>query len=70
MLKEQMKRYGLIIHPEKSKIVFCRKNNEPEPKGVETSFVLVSLAPGGEQRLIAGGLLYLIVWSSPLRYND
>lgn len=25
MLKEQMKRYGLTIHPEKSKIVFCRR---------------------------------------------
>lgn len=41
MLKEQMKRYGLIIHPEKSKIVFCRKNNETVPKGVETSFVFL-----------------------------
>lgn len=41
MLKEQMKLYGLIIHPEKSKIVFCRKNNEPVPKGVETSFVFL-----------------------------
>lgn len=37
MLKEQMK----LIHPEKSKIVFCRKNNEPVPKGVETSFVFL-----------------------------
>ena len=43
MLKEQMKRYGLTIHPEKSKIVFCRGNNEPVPKGVETSFVFLGL---------------------------
>lgn len=35
MLKEQMKRYGLIIHPEER--VFCRKNTIP--KGVKTSFV-------------------------------
>lgn len=41
MLKEQMLRYGLNIHPEKSKIVFCRKNNEPVPEGVETSFVFL-----------------------------
>ncbi len=41
MLKEQMKRYGLAIHPEKSKIVFCRRNNEPVPAGVETSFVFL-----------------------------
>lgn len=41
MLKEQMKRYGLTIHPEKSKIVFCRRNNEPVPKEVGTSFVFL-----------------------------
>ena len=41
MLKEQMKRYGLTIHPEKSKIVFCRRNNEPVPERVETSFVFL-----------------------------
>ena len=41
MLKEQMKRYGLSIHPEKSKIVFCRRNNEPVPEGVEISFVFL-----------------------------
>ncbi len=41
MLKEQMKRYGLMIHPEKSKIVFCRRNNEPVPEGTETSFVFL-----------------------------
>ena len=41
MLKEQMKLYGLTIHPEKSKIVFCRRNNEPVPKGAGTSFVFL-----------------------------
>lgn len=41
MLKEQMLRYGLNIHPEKSKIVFCRKNNETVPDGIETSFVFL-----------------------------
>lgn len=34
MLKEQMKLYGLAIHPEKSNIVFCGRNNESVPKGV------------------------------------
>lgn len=41
MLKEQMKRYRLTIHPEKSNLVFCRRNNEPVPKEVETSFVFL-----------------------------
>lgn len=41
MLKEQMLRTGLEIHPEKSKIVFCRRDNEPVPDGVETSFVFL-----------------------------
>lgn len=41
MLKEQMLRFGLDIHPEKSKIVFCRRNNETVPHGVETSFVFL-----------------------------
>lgn len=41
MLEEQMKRYGLTIHPDKSKIVFCRRNNEPVPEGVEISFVFL-----------------------------
>ena len=41
MLKEQMLRFGLAIHPEKSKIVYCRRNNGTIPKGVETSFVFL-----------------------------
>ncbi|MDD2981180.1 MAG: reverse transcriptase domain-containing protein [Hespellia sp.] len=41
MLKGQMKRNGLLIHPDKSKIVFCRRNSEPVPKDVETSFVFL-----------------------------
>lgn len=41
MLREQMQRYGLEIHPEKSKIVYCRADNEPVPEGVETSFVFL-----------------------------
>lgn len=41
MLKEQMSRFGLAIHPEKSRIVYCRRNNEPVPEGVETSFVFL-----------------------------
>lgn len=41
MLKERMLRCGLTIHPEKSKIVFCRRNNEPVPEGVEISFVFL-----------------------------
>ena len=28
MLKKQMKEVGLEIHPEKSKVIFCRRNNE------------------------------------------
>lgn len=41
MLKEQMQRVGLTIHPEKSKIVFCQRNNEEVPEDVETSFVFL-----------------------------
>ena len=41
MLKGQMSRFGLAIHPEKSKIVYCRRNNEPIPEGVKTSFVFL-----------------------------
>lgn len=41
MLEEQMKHYGLTIHPDKSRTVFCRRNNEPVPEGVETSFVFL-----------------------------
>jgi len=41
MLKEQMLKYGLNIHPEKSKIVFCRKNNQLIQKDVETPFVFL-----------------------------
>jgi len=32
MLKEKMKRYGLTIHLDKSRIVFCRRNNESVTK--------------------------------------
>ncbi len=41
MLKERMAWFGLTIHPEKSRIVYCRRNNEPIPEGVETSFVFL-----------------------------
>ena len=50
MLKEQMSRFGLAIHPEKSKIVYCRRNNDPVPEGVETSFVF--LGYGFRPRLV------------------
>lgn len=40
-LKERMSRFGLTIHPEKSRIVYCRRDNEPIPEGVETSFVFL-----------------------------
>lgn len=36
-----MLRYGLNIHPEKSKIVFYRKNNETVLDCIETSFVFL-----------------------------
>ena len=41
MLKEQMLRNGLLIHPDKSKIVFCRRNNESVPEDVDTSFIFL-----------------------------
>lgn len=41
MLKERMSRFGLTIHPEKSRIIYCRRDNEPIPEGVETSFVFL-----------------------------
>ena len=40
MLKEQMQRVGLTIHPEKSKIVFCRRNNE-NVGNENTSFIFL-----------------------------
>lgn len=41
MLKERMRCFGVEIHPEKSKIVFCRKTNENVPENIETSFVFL-----------------------------
>lgn len=41
MLKEQMIKNGLLINLDKSKIVFCRRNNEPIPNNAETSFVFL-----------------------------
>ncbi|MCD8009389.1 MAG: group II intron reverse transcriptase/maturase [Lachnospiraceae bacterium] len=41
MLRERMEKVGLKIHPDKSKIVFCQRNNESAPEGVEKSFVFL-----------------------------
>ena len=58
-----MRRYGLTIHPDKSRIVFCRRNNEPVPEGVKTSFVFLGYC--FRPRLVKSKQGIYFMWFTP-----
>lgn len=64
MLKEQMLRNDLRIHLDKSKIVFCRRNNESVPDDVDTSFIFLGYC---FRSRLAKSKQGIFLWDSPPR---